>query len=411
MIKVCDAIMGSGKSQSTISYINDHKNEKFVYITPYLDEATRIRDGCPDLQFAEPSKTISSYNFSKLEHTKYLLEKGRNITTTHAAFRSYTNDMLESIRRGGYTLFVDEAVEVFQEAKYSDGDIDVFLESGYVQYESGVYSLTGKEYTGDRLRDLFEMLQCNNLIKVDSKAKGTQYYYWTLPREIFTSFKEVYILTYLFDSQEIKYFMDINKIDYKYIGIRHEGSEYHFTEYPEYIPSYVENLENKLRIFSKEKINCVGDNRNALSANWLKTHTTEREVLRKNLYTFMRYHNQCSCNDIMWSTFNGNVKSLRGRGFYTQNVAFNKKATNDYRDRSVLAYCVNIFAHPNKVRFFARYGITYDENGYALSTMIQWIWRSAIRDGKEIQLYIPSRRMRELLVAWIKDTSKKGSYE
>ena len=37
--------------------------------------------------------------------------------------------------------------------------------------------------------------------------------------------------------------------------------------------------------------------------------------------------------------------------------------------------------------------------------MIQWIWRSAIRDGGEVYLYIPSSRMRMLLINWIDEIS------
>ena len=33
--------------------------------------------------------------------------------------------------------------------------------------------------------------------------------------------------------------------------------------------------------------------------------------------------------------------------------------------------------------------------------MLQWLWRSALRDGKHIILYIPSKRMRDLLKAWL----------
>ena len=44
-----------------------------------------------------------------------------------------------------------------------------------------------------------------------------------------------------------------------------------------------------------------------------------------------------------------------------------------------------------------------DENKYALSEMIQWIWRSAIRNGEDIYIYIPSRRMRDLLLEWLND--------
>lgn len=80
---------------------------------------------------------------------------------------------------------------------------------------------------------------------------------------------------------------------------------------------------------------------------------------------------------------------------------FNLKAENKYRDKTSLAYCVNIFLSPQKRNFFAKFGIEYDADMYALSIMVQWIWRSAIREGKDIDIYIPSRRMRELLQNWI----------
>jgi len=47
------------------------------------------------------------------------------------------------------------------------------------------------------------------------------------------------------------------------------------------------------------------------------------------------------------------------------------------------------------------------EDEAALSTMVQWIWRSAIRDGEEVWIYIPSKRMRSLLIAWIRDVERK----
>ena len=51
MVKVCDAIMGTGKSSAAITYMNDHPEKKFIYITPYLEEATRIATSCSRLHF------------------------------------------------------------------------------------------------------------------------------------------------------------------------------------------------------------------------------------------------------------------------------------------------------------------------------------------------------------------------
>ena len=50
-----------------------------------------------------------------------------------------------------------------------------------------------------------------------------------------------------------------------------------------------------------------------------------------------------------------------------------------------------------------------DEDLFALSEMLQFIWRSAIREGKDIHLYIPSSRMRGLLETWL--DKMHGEYE
>ena len=48
------------------------------------------------------------------------------------------------------------------------------------------------------------------------------------------------------------------------------------------------------------------------------------------------------------------------------------------------------------------YEITdFDENLYALSELLQWIWRSTIRDNKPVCIYIPSERMLNLLIDWL----------
>ena len=51
--------------------------------------------------------------------------------------------------------------------------------------------------------------------------------------------------------------------------------------------------------------------------------------------------------------------------------------------------------------FFIKRGTNIDQDRYALSEMIQWIFRSAIRKGKPIDIYIPSQRMRELFKKWL----------
>ena len=107
----------------------------------------------------------------------------------------------------------------------------------------------------------------------------------------------------------------------------------------------------------------------------------------------------------MWTVFKDYQSLIKGKGYSSRFVSCNIRATNEYRDCTRLAYCINVFFNPNVKNYFFSHGIDVDEDTYALSEMIQWIWRSAIRDGKEIWIYVPSKRMRDLLTEWIGNVS------
>lgn len=68
-----------------------------------------------------------------------------------------------------------------------------------------------------------------------------------------------------------------------------------------------------------------------------------------------------------------------------------------------LAYLVNRFMNPIEKGFFQQYDVKVDEDTWALSELIQWVWRSSIRDldGKPIVIYIPSKRMRDLFKQYL----------
>ena len=70
-------------------------------------------------------------------------------------------------------------------------------------------------------------------------------------------------------------------------------------------------------------------------------------------------------------------------------------------------FLLNRYINTGVKNFFIKHNVQTDEDGFALSEMLQFIWRSAIRDGKEIWVYIPSIRMRNLLKQWIKQNSPK----
>jgi hypothetical protein len=110
----------------------------------------------------------------------------------------------------------------------------------------------------------------------------------------------------------------------------------------------------------------------------------------------------------MWSTFNDYKTKLKGKGYTKGFCAYNIRATNDYRECYALAYMLNVFPHYSLTRYFNNRGMQeINKDFYALSILLQWIWRSRIRNIKDtpeqrkIDLYLPSSRMKRLLLEWL----------
>lgn len=408
-IKVCDAIMGSGKTESAITYMNEHPQQKFIYITPFLEEASRIKECCPRLHFAEPSDKLPQFKFSKSNHTASLIEAGRNIATTHQSFKFYTAETIQLIHDLGYTLIIDENVDVLEEYTIHPTDLKIMIASGYVYEEDGTYKIARDDYDGIAWKETIRILKSRTLIKFDDEELGATIYFWSLPEDLISAFSQVFVLTYLFEGQSLCNFFNLNGMDYEYIGISHSrDGEYRFCESRDYLPAYTEHLSDMINIYDKGKLNQIGDSKFALSMSWFERAKSDRDQLKLNIYNF--FHNiyrSTPLSQKMWGSFSKSENVLRGKGYSQGFVIFNSRATNKYRDRTVLAYCCNLFMNTNEKNFYYKNGITPDEDKYALSIMIQWLWRSAIRDGREISVYIPSKRMRTLLKEWISQVEQE----
>lgn len=410
--------MGSGKSSAAINYMNANPDKKFVYITPYLDEAKRIKDACPELRFVEPSGTIPEFEFKKYKHTLKLMQDGKNIASTHSMFLRYSSDMADAIRTHGYTLIIDEDVEVLSKCDtICREDVEMLAWKGYAEVSNGEVTLKNTERYAScgKFHDLFVSVGKNTLVEIrlEDESDEVSMFYWIFSREVLDAFSEVYVLTYMFAAQTIRRYFDLKGIEYEYIHTAYDGNNYSFTDGPAYIPEYTKHIKERLHIIEHAKLNDIGKGRCSLSANWYSGLTEgceKAERLRKNLENFFKNVSPIkSCPQRMWSSFESGKKFLRGKGYFRSDTAFNMKATNEYRDKHVLAYLVNVFMNPFEKRYLTEHGVDVKEDDYALSVMVQWIWRSAIRDGGEIWVYIPSKRMRELLLSWMDSLEKGGA--
>lgn len=413
MIKVCDAMMGSGKTSAAITYINEHPDKKYIYIAPYLTEAARIKQACPDAQLIEPSKKMPAYGFNKMNHTTALIAEGRNIATTHQCFTHYTFEMLNAIKKQGYTLLLDETLSVLEDFKYNQDDIDLMLERGLMEEHDNVFILTDAayEYQGTVLSKIIDIAKCRELIRVRDNDKYL--HYWSLPERYLRAFDDVIIMTYMFEGQPMSMYLRMCGMPYTNVGVRMcDDGLYRFFDGKTEAPSYAKELRDHIHVCDNWKMNnnfWEDGERTTCSMNWFQTHPEGVSQLQRNLQNYFRGLNKgVGADEFMWGTYVRDKNKLKGKGYTKGYVPFNARATNEFRHKTKLAYAANPYMNVNEKRFFQQNGVDVDEATYALSVLVQWIWRSAIRDGKDIDIYLPAERMRELLDGWLDDLSEGG---
>jgi hypothetical protein len=196
------------------------------------------------------------------------------------------------------------------------------------------------------------------------------------------------------------------------------------------------SFQDLIRLVEDPRMNHIGRNKN-LSATWYDKRANAKDLkeISDNLRNFFR-NAGVSPREALWTVYKDKLRLIAPHGFsVTQRgiplsataihkadaktraekycwIPVNMKASNLYRHKTAVAILANYNTFPQIEAFFKHVGFPMDQDRYCLSEMIQVIWRSAIRDGHPIDLYIPSERMRKLFKGWLdKGASVLGQYQ
>ena len=406
-IKVVNACMGRGKTSAAISYMKSRKGEqRFLYITPLLDEVDRICDKC---DFGQPDGKRKT----KLSELKEMMRKGLNVASTHALFYLLDDDALDIIRKKKYSIIIDESIDTVHRENITSKDLAVLLDKFItVDEKDGKVTWNDDEYEG-KFSHYKSMAQANSLYIKDDVLM------YIMDPSILNVFEEVIMMTYMFEGLPQRGYLDYFGLEYQICGVDIDDSEednirFSFTERPDEPPPI--DYKNLISIVDDKSLNDIGDDYFSLSKGWFERRSrydNSIKKLRNNMNTFFRRKANAKSGDILWTTFKNSSKKLipdDGR-FASSYLSLTSRATNKFKDRTVVAYIANRFVDPNVLKLFYEKGICIDTDQFALGEMLQFIWRSAIRDGKPITVYIPSKRMRDLFIKWIEERSEDKNEE
>lgn len=409
-VKVCDAICGKGKTSAAINMMNGgDENNKYIFITQFLTEVDRIAERCKRKGFVAPDDT----ECTKANSLNELIMEEKNIVATHSLFLAASDETKRLLAEKHYTLILDEVVDVMNMAGLSESDIKILKDSNSIKEEDGEIVWSNEDYDATDKRSKFQkealVARSKRLHKYEDG-----YFFWSIPTNLFTSFNDVYLLTYMFTAQPLKCFFEINNIEYEYIGVKNAENGYEFCPAEEMDRRL--DLRSKINILDHKKLNAIGNKHTDLSYTWYtlsqkKERAERQERIRKNLVNVKRNVFKCDGDDFMWTSFKTDSVEIKDKGFKNGFVVYNKRASNEYCNKHYLAYCVNNYPRPWEAKYYREHGSTLDGNMYALSILVQWIFRSAIRKGEEIWLYLPSSRMRKLLIKWLDNLAEGKDLE
>ena len=461
---VWDAMMSSGKTQTIIKYMLEQstvrwgaKQDKFIYISPYLSEAHRIAgteaiEG-DDLQrprkvrYDDPQYEdalllnggeLPTYYNLELEQSqlgflhpnqknkdgsketgfKLLVESGANIVSTHNLFKLLSLANSLDIDLSDYTLVIDEALETLMcDDTFTASELNKF-------FENNILAMNDDGVSVQFLKENFGRVSGTNV----NTTEGTRYEYIAdacnkglvyrfgnrvvtkFDATILTMFKKTIIMTYNYKGSMFD------------LALKQQGIDPHI----EHFGLQVSDIKHLITINEDEKMNSVGVSRNpktmvksgkypVLTATYFKddakgtkrvAYPNVNKFFYNKLFNLWCQKEKVDIERRLWTCFKDDAVSI-GKGSNKTNrfgasfLAFNKRATNDYAETDHLAFLINVYLQPDFVKASSYNEWHLHRDHYSLNVLIQWIFRSAIRKHQPINLYIPSERMRNLLKGWL----------
>lgn len=409
---VIDSFMGSGKTEYCIQLIKEllRDNHKVLYVTPFLDEVQRVvnESKIGNRKLYQPSR--QNENMYKLDSLIKLLRDGRSIATTHELFKLFNNDCCKYIQEQGYILILDEVFEPLKPYdKCTSYELDMLIE--YERFTLNEFNLISMEdnysfkYGIKNNQSKFGLYQA---VTKDIKEERILYtdigiYFWQFPIKIFKAFKKVIVSTFLFENSFFGAYFQINKMTYHKKSVKCAKGFIDKYSLVDYTFPNVSEYRNLIAVVNHDK-NMFKQTRHTMSVSWFKKNINDSriEIIKNAIYNFITNRSskisgkKITQKDILWTTFKCVQKKLQGKGYTSSFTFWNNKATNEFGNRHCVVHAANILPNPITYAYVKSKGANMTKDMYSLTDMIQFVWRSAIRNKEPIILYIVSDRMADI---------------
>ena len=405
-IEVLDAIMGSGKTQGIINWMCNNPQNKYLYVSPMLSEVEeRIPTDCAELEFTFPTDDNQTKSKSLLK----LLREGRNISFTHSLFSDLSRHHLNEISKQGYVLIIDEEVSLIEPygGKYKKGDITSLEKAGHIKVHEDNLGMV--EWLWDDMEDNTQYSSLKRLCEVNMlycSKRDRDMMVIQLPLALVESTQRTIILSYLFRGSVMESFLKLKGLDVV------DFTEVSLLKTTEDVKNQAKSLITLKQTPTSKQICKWG-----MSSTWWAYHATKEQLSRVGSVIYSVYR-KVGKDNLLITLPKDNVSRLTNKNNKNNRCAIPKnmssddvflycgaRATNNYSHKHTVVHAYNRYVNLVVKAYLQDYGKELnaipDDDQYALSELIQWLWRTRIRNDLPIDVYILSERMEKLLYNWL----------
>lgn len=394
-LRLLDRPCGSGKTTEMIKSFRS--DQRYLVVVPLLTEVERVIEQS-GVAFAQPEET-TGYG-TKEAHLEILLRKKKNVVTTHALYQNIVGLVRQGLLEG-YHIIIDEVPDVLEVvgsiSKISLEEFYVGL--GYVKLDDdGRLRPTKKwqEYSdvvSDTLSSkVFNLASLGLLHHFDD-----EFIIWGYPKELLSAGLSVTVMTYLAEGTLLYRYLLKNKIPFV-----HDFDALAATK----------ARRDALELVEVRSIPRLKKHKWSYTAQGSFTKAEAKEVAggllgirRKDLLGVALDQVLVVCRKDRWFLKGNDHETKRKQGPFAMGSKLFKVArwlpnttrgTNDYADATHMIYLYDQFVNPVYLRFLEIEDKTAFNEQYALAELVQVIYRTAVRRGEKVVVYIPSERMRRV---------------
>lgn len=409
-IHILDYICGTGKSTWMLNKLKEISTPRFIYISCLLSEIEeRAQDELAHLDVCVPSDETTSKSEDVLE----ALRAGRNIAATHSLFLRFNKEAVRYMKEWNYILVIDEVLDfITPYRKYSSQDVKDLINLDQISVDE---DNKGRVHVNQEFEGYYsELKDYSEKGLVYASTDGFMVFNLQIPPDVIKAAKECYVLTYLYDSSEMQRFLTLHNIGYKHLEVQ---------ELKQRELEIKQKLKENIRLINikaaDEVLRSLRSTRNnALSHNWWSTKKDKAEEYLKKVDNWLHNNNANQYNFFFTApkeVFDKKglaTKKALGLRYLKMQVekdgnehdlwlASSTKATNDYAKRDLCLFLLNTYPNVGLQKYFEQYCTVLDNDRYALSELVQFLFRGCVRTGKPMDLYIGSPRMKEIYQKWI----------